>query len=188
MSLDAAELETGKSADSTPKVRANGKAKLLTLSDIDARTRAHRETRKLIEAIELDLGGADRLSTGERQLVQRAAVLGALLCDTESRWIDGEPIDPTTYCTTINAQCRLLEVLGLSRRPRDVSQDLSSYLAAHQPVASPQGGAGVDCLHAERLPGVAQDSVDAGAMAPEASDSNQSTSTPARPLNGASHD
>jgi hypothetical protein len=98
-----------------------GKARLLTLDGLDRRTAAYRTTRKLIDEIEGDLGGADRLTTGERQLVQRAAVLGAVLTDTESRWIEGEPIDTTAYCTVINAQRRLFETIGLERRTRDVS-------------------------------------------------------------------
>ena len=99
-----------------PPVKAGGKLRLLTLDDLDRRTAAYRETRKLIDEIETDLGGGERLSTGERQLVQRAAVLGAVLTDTESRWIEGEPIDATAYCTIVNAQRRVLETIGLRRR------------------------------------------------------------------------
>jgi|ERR1039458_4881113 hypothetical protein len=130
MPLEANEIEAGSKVDSAPKVRASGKTRLLTLDGLDRRTAAYRETRKLIDEIEGDLGGSDRLSTGERQLVQRAAVLGAVLTDTESRWIEGEPIDIGGYCTTVNAQRRVLETVGLSRRPRDVSTDLTAYLAS----------------------------------------------------------
>jgi hypothetical protein len=97
----------------------------LTLGDLDRRTAAYRETRKLIDEIEGDLGGGDRLSTGERQLVQRAAVLGAVLTDTESRWIEGEPVDLTGYCTIVNAQRRVLETIGLRRRSKDVTPTLT---------------------------------------------------------------
>jgi hypothetical protein len=106
-----------------------GKLRLLTLSHLDGRTAAAKRARDLIEAIETDLGGSDRLSTGERQLVQRAAVLGAVLTDTESRWIEGEPVDLTGYCTIVNAQRRVLETIGLRRRSRDVTPDLHDYLA-----------------------------------------------------------
>jgi hypothetical protein len=75
-----------------------------------------------------DLGGRDRLSTGERQLVQHAAVLGALITDTESRWLEGQPIDPTIYCTVINAQRRLFETVGLSRRQRDAVPSVAEYI------------------------------------------------------------
>ncbi len=51
---------------------------LLTLDAIDGRTSAAKRARELMATIEADLGGADRLSEGSRQLVQRAAVLGNL--------------------------------------------------------------------------------------------------------------
>jgi hypothetical protein len=123
MRADADQIEAISPAAPPPK--AGGKARLLTLDGLDRRTAAYRVTRKLIDEIEGDLGGNGSLSTGERQLVQRAAVLGALLTDTESRWIEGEPIDPTAYCTVVNAQRRLFETIGLKRTPRDISPSLS---------------------------------------------------------------
>ena len=62
--------------------------------------------------------------------MQRAAVLGALLADVESRWVGGEPIDATTYCTVINAQRRVLESIGLHRKPRDVTPSVAEYVAS----------------------------------------------------------
>jgi hypothetical protein len=115
---ETAQIGSRKSADAS---KAGGKLRLLSLSDLDKRTAAYRETRRLIDEIETDLGGGDRLSTGERQLIQRAAVLGAVLTDCESRWIEGEPIDPTSYCTIVNAQRRVFETIGLHRRARDVT-------------------------------------------------------------------
>jgi hypothetical protein len=109
--------------------KAAGKSRLLTLDDLDRRTAAYRETAKLINEIEADYGGSDRLSTGERQLIQRAAVLGAVLTDTESRWIESGKIDPTQYCTVVNAQRRVLETIGLRRRPRDVTPSVAEYVA-----------------------------------------------------------
>jgi hypothetical protein len=109
-----------------------GKARLTSIDGLDRRTAAYRQTRRLIDEIENDLGGTARLSTGERQLVQRAAVLGAVLTDTESRWIEGEPIDTTAYCTVVNAQRRVLETIGLRRQPRDMTPTLAEYLAASE--------------------------------------------------------
>lgn len=121
MDADSTHIEPAKPADRAGKIR------LLSLDGLDRRTAAYRVTRKLIDEIEGDLGGSDRLSTGERQLVQRAAVLGAVLTDTESRWIKGAPIDTTAYCTVVNAQRRVLESIGLRRRMRDVPS-LHDYL------------------------------------------------------------
>jgi hypothetical protein len=123
-------MQAGSAADR--QAMPAGKARLLSLADLDRRTAAYRETRKLIDEIEGDLGGRERLSTGECQLVQRCAVLGAVLTDMETRWIDGEPIDPASYCTIVNAQRRVLETIGLKRVPRDVTPDLHSYLASKE--------------------------------------------------------
>ena len=53
---------------------AGQKIRLLSLHDLDRRTAAYRRTVDLIEAIENDAGGHDRLSTGERQIIQRIAL------------------------------------------------------------------------------------------------------------------
>jgi hypothetical protein len=114
---------------------SSGKARLLSLHDIDRRTAAYQKTVALITAIEADLGGSDRISTGERQIVQRAALTGALVEDLETRWLQGQPIDPAVYCTLANCQRRLLETVGLRRVPREVVPSPLQYLAA-QAVAN----------------------------------------------------
>jgi hypothetical protein len=106
----------------------SGKVRLLTLSDLDKRTGAAYRAHSLMRAITEDLGGEDRLATGERQIIQRAALLGALAEDQEARWLLGQPIDTGTLCAIGNAQRRLLETVGLKHRPRDVTR-LSTYLA-----------------------------------------------------------
>jgi len=126
MHADAADVE-GRS-DVPGGATRSGKVRFLTLADLDKRTAAFRETVRIIEEIEADLGGADQLSAGERQLSQRVGVLGALLSDLEARWIRGEPLDAAAYCTVVNAQRRVIETLGLRRRPRDVTPSVRDYL------------------------------------------------------------
>jgi hypothetical protein len=129
MPVETAEIPAGSPADPPPK--AGAKTRLLTLDGLDRRTAAYAATRKLIDDIEQDLGGRVELSTSERQLIQHAAVLGALLTDTEGRWIEGEVIDPTTYCAAINAQRRLFETLGLKRKMKTVPS-LQEYLQSKE--------------------------------------------------------
>jgi hypothetical protein len=120
-----------------PKLR--GKLRLMTLSAIDGRTRSMQRVRSLMAAIEADLGGSDHLTLGQRQLCQRAAVLGALIEDLEARWAAGEVIGVGDYLAAINAQRRVLATLGLQRVARDVT-DLNEYLAgkaSHPPEAEP---------------------------------------------------
>jgi hypothetical protein len=111
------------------------KVRLLSLHDIDRRTAAYRRTSDLIDAIEADAGGRDRLSTGERQIIQRIALTCTLAEHLEARWLAGEEIDPALYCTLANAQRRLLETVpaALRRVPRDVTPSVEEYAAlVHQ--------------------------------------------------------
>lgn len=129
----------------TPVMRAGNmseaepKTKLLTLADLDGRTRAAQVVGKTIASLVSDLGGVDHLSTGEHEIVKSAAMTGAMLENMAARWLTGEPIDPGQYATLSNAQRRLLETVGLRRRSRDVTPSLSQYLAskAPRPAESP---------------------------------------------------
>jgi hypothetical protein len=106
-----------------------GKMRLLTLNDLDGRTKAAMMAKALVADLENDLGGADRLSAAERELVQRAALMAAMLGDAEARWLSGRPVDVAEYTTLANAQSRILKMLGLERRQRDVTPDLHRYIA-----------------------------------------------------------
>jgi hypothetical protein len=108
-----------------PPGRHQGKVRLVTLDDIDGRTLAARRASSLVAAIEADVG--TDLSAAERQLAQRAGVLGAFLEDAEARWISGQPFDLGLYCTGLNAQRRVLETLGIKRQPRNVTPSLEVY-------------------------------------------------------------
>jgi hypothetical protein len=90
-----------------------GKAKLLDLSNLDQRTAACKAARALIDALTASLGGADMLSAGERQLVERAALLSALIRDYETRWVAGERIAMSDYLASVNTLRRVLVSLGL---------------------------------------------------------------------------
>lgn len=105
------------------------KVRLLSLADLDGRSTAAKSARALIVQLESDLGGADRLSAGERVLVHRAAVATAMAEHFEAQWLSGRPVDITGYCTLTNALHRLLKTVGLERRARDVTPDLSKYIA-----------------------------------------------------------
>lgn len=107
-----------------------GKARLLTLADLDSRTRACKQALALRDGFLSDLGGADYASTGQRELAQRGAILGAMLEDQEARYMRGDGVDLAEYCTLVNAQRRVLSDIGLARRPRDITPNLSDYLDA----------------------------------------------------------
>lgn len=119
------------SADITPAELAKlGKARLVTLDSLDGRTTAARNVRRTMAAITSDLGGDDNLSTAQRQLIQRAAVMDAMLEAFETAWLAGEPMSHDQYLPVANAQRRTLDSLGIKRQPRDTQPDLSSYVQA----------------------------------------------------------
>lgn len=113
-----------------PRLARAGYIRFLTIADLDGRSRAAMRTKELVRAIEQDLGGSDRLSTAQRQLVQRASLLAILLEDFEVRFALGQRIELQDYLATINCQRRVFEAIGLERRQRDVSPSLRDYLAA----------------------------------------------------------
>ena len=104
--------------------KISGKMRLLTLERLDQRTLAAKRVKQLIDTIEGDLGGSDHLSEGRRQLVQRAAILGAMIENHEALWMAGKAVDLSDYLAAINAQRRVLATLGLERRSRDVTPTL----------------------------------------------------------------
>ena len=70
-----------------------GRARLLTLDHLDQRTAAAKAARNLVTHLTSDLGGDDQLSAGERELVKRAALCGAIVADFEARWVAGQPVE-----------------------------------------------------------------------------------------------
>lgn len=127
--LPPAEPQVSAQSDGDPSQVPAGKLRLLTLDSLDRRTAASRRARELIEAIEADLGGGDHLSQGQRQLVQRAAVLGTFIESCEAKWLGGTAVDLADYLAAINSQRRVLATIGLERRAREVTPSVADYVA-----------------------------------------------------------
>ena len=109
--------------------RVSNGSKLLPLAD--GRSTTARRFKDLYDFVCIDLGGADRLSEGEKQLVRRAAALSAECERQDALWARGEAeFDIAAYSTLTNAVRRVFETLGLQRRARDVTPSLSAYVAA----------------------------------------------------------
>jgi hypothetical protein len=94
---------------------ADRKCRLLTLEGLDQRTNAYRETRQLVAEIESDLGGAEHISTCERQMIQHGAVLGAIASDMEAKYLLGRKIDLVVLCRVLNAQRRAFDAIRYRR-------------------------------------------------------------------------
>jgi hypothetical protein len=106
---------------------APSKVRLVTMSDLDRRTKAAQIALETKSAIMADLGGEDRLSTLERIMVENAAMSAAVLRDAHVRWIKGEPVPVAELATLENTFNRTASMLGLSRRAKDVL-DINTYL------------------------------------------------------------
>jgi hypothetical protein len=106
-----------------------GKAYLKTLDDLDGRTAAAKVARKIVSGLQSDLGGADHITTGQKELVKRAALLGAYCEDCEVRWLRHEPVDVGEYLIATNAQRRVLSTIGVATRvARQVEADADEEL------------------------------------------------------------
>lgn len=124
MASDGAEIGEGRS------LNGGGKVRLKTLDDLDRRTRAAQAVFELRDRLVDDLGGKDRLSVMQTELINNAACLGAMLKDSAASYLQGEPIDLTEYMALTNAQRRLLADLGLEKRIKDVSSFADSLRGA----------------------------------------------------------
>ena len=105
-----------------------GKVRLLTTADLDRRTKATQVALETRDSIMSDLGGEDQLSTLERLMVENAAFSSTVLRDAHVRWLKGEPAPVTELATLENTFNRTAQALGLARRAKDVTPDLSQYL------------------------------------------------------------
>jgi hypothetical protein len=94
------------------------------LAGCDHRTARMRRLRDLIGAHLSDLGGVDNCSQAEMSIVRRAALLTLELEVMESKFEhEGEasPKQLDAYQRAANSLRRLLESLGLRRRPKNIT-------------------------------------------------------------------
>lgn len=112
----------------TSQGRAGAKARLRTLGDVDRRTKAGQAAFKLRDDLAADLGGWERLTAMQRELVSNASLLGAMLQDAGVAYLQGQAVDLAEFMALTNAQRRLLADLGLERKMRDVTPDLRDII------------------------------------------------------------
>lgn len=107
--------------------RKYGATRLVTLDELDGRTVACKEARRLIRTLTDELRDP---TPGQQQYITRAALLGAMAADFETRWVAGQKINIGDYLATVNTQRRVLETLGVERHSKDVTPNLDQYLEA----------------------------------------------------------
>jgi hypothetical protein len=84
----------------------------------------------VVAEITSDLGRADLLSEGQKQLIRRAATIAVACEKLEGQAASGVAIDLEFYGRLTDRLGRTFQRLGLKRQPRDVTRTLSEYLAA----------------------------------------------------------
>jgi hypothetical protein len=85
----------------------------------------------ILTGINNDLGGYTMLSTGERQLARRAALI-SMHCELMEQRAPLDAAALATYGTLTAHLCKALKMIGLKRVPRDMTPTLQSYLEAAQ--------------------------------------------------------
>jgi hypothetical protein len=100
------------------------KADHTPLPDVDGRSAFSRRKRALVAAFVADLGGLDEVSTAERILADKAANLTLQLQALEAEMEAAEVVSKTTldlYGRGCGHLQRMLKVMGIKRRTKDVS-------------------------------------------------------------------
>lgn len=129
--------------DSTPTVansptnRSRVSNGTVILEGIDGRSAMARRFRDIFAEVLSDLGGADNVSEGERQLAKRAAGLSVGCEQIEAAMARSETVDTEDYVRLVNASNRTFSTLGLRRRAKDITPALADYVEARRvPVES----------------------------------------------------
>jgi hypothetical protein len=107
------------------------------LPGASGRTAWVRRCRDIIALHLADLGGDDNTSAAERSIVRRAAVLTTELEMLEARFATAGQATATDLDLYIRASGnlrRLLEAVGIQRRPKDVTPSVAEYLKSKATV------------------------------------------------------
>jgi hypothetical protein len=114
----------------TPKLsyREVAKNKLLTIDDLDQRTKAVQKAADFRDKLISERGGVDRLSLLRQSMIGTLAVLNSMIEDGLARWMAGEEIDHAALLSLINARRREADLIGIDPEPKDVTPGLDSYL------------------------------------------------------------
>jgi hypothetical protein len=114
-----------------------GKIRMLTRAQLDGRTKARKQFDAIASGIAADLGGADRLSTVQRHLVEAFCGCAIVQQSINASILLGEPIDITEASTVASTLVRLASRIGLERQPRDVTPDPLAYAREYEEEATP---------------------------------------------------
>ncbi len=92
--------------DAESRTEGGRKLRLLTLEDLDGRTRARQRADQLRERLMAERGGADRLDIMRTTHASTWALLTSMIEDQMARFLLGDPVEPATIATLVNARRR----------------------------------------------------------------------------------
>lgn len=96
--------------------------------DGDPNSAWSRRFRDLMAGHVADMGGAGTLSHAQQSLVRRASTIECELELMEGQLSMGMPVDLDIFTRSSSHLRRILETLGVERKPRDVTPTLEEYL------------------------------------------------------------
>jgi hypothetical protein len=112
--------------------------RLFSLANLDQRSTVARRIKDLISQISADRGGKDAITTAEWQLIRRAASLCVMAESIEADMAREMPFDLNGYGMITDRLRRVLESVGLDRRPRSVNdapdRALADYFSRPAPI------------------------------------------------------
>jgi hypothetical protein len=81
-----------------------------------------------------DLGGANNLTAGQKQLIKRCAMISVECERMEKSAMSGGELNAAAYGVLMRHLTRTLSALGFKREPIDVTPALHQYLDTLQPI------------------------------------------------------
>lgn len=93
-----------------------------------------RRYRDLIAGHIADMGGADMLSEAQKSLIRRASAIECELELMEGELSKGSEIDLDVFTRSSSHLRRILETLGIERKPRDATVDLRQHMKRYEDV------------------------------------------------------
>ncbi len=102
------------------------------LAEIDGRSTWARRYRDLVALHAEDMGGMETLSQAQLALIRRAATIEVELERREAILANGGSVDLDEFNRAAGGLRRLLESVGLERKPRDVTPTLQDIIRQHE--------------------------------------------------------
>jgi hypothetical protein len=104
------------------------KIQLMTLDDLDRRTKAGQRAFEFHDRLVSERGGSESMGVLRYAMTRSVAVLSAMIEDAQARWLLGEPVSLTDLATLLNARRREAEKIGIDPDPKDITPDLQDIL------------------------------------------------------------